>query len=331
MMSVVKPCMLISIVIPTRNAGPGFEHVLQSIRGQEMPDAEVEIVLVDSSSTDGTPTLGERYGAKVIPISPRQYNHGQTRNLGIQHSQGELVACMVQDAQPANAEWLASLAAAVRSDPQVAGAYSRQLPWPADDALTRFLVHQWHRVQGEQRVVQVLPPPAGLASLPFHERRRLCAFDDVSSMLRRDVWERFPFRAVQFAEDIDWARRVLEAGYRIVYEPASQVHHSHVRPFLYNLKRQYVDERVLMERLEADDATVRTWNGPRQVGGLVLRVLHDAQSSRDLSPRLIARTLSFAMATMLGSLARRVIHPRLQAERACEWYRRWDARFFAGV
>ena len=321
----------VSVVIPTRNAGAGFERILRAIRRQELPEAQVEIVVVDSTSTDGTPDLAEQFGATVVTIAPEAFNHGETRNLGIQHTRGGLVACTVQDALPANAQWLASLASVLRSQSAVAGAYSRQCPWPNDDALTRFLVNQWHEVQGQQFAVQEIPPSIGLASLPLAERRRIMGFDNVSAMIRRDVWETIPFRRVRFAEDVDWAKRVLVAGYRIVYEPASIVYHSHQRSFLYNLKRQYVDERILLDQLEADAAAIRKWNGPRQQGGLVLRVLGEARANREISPNMVAHLLSFALATMLGSLARRLIHPRLRQQEAPEHLQRWDAWFLAGV
>jgi rhamnosyltransferase len=322
---------LVSVVIPTRNAGPGFEQILQATLAQNVTGKQIEIVVVDSDSTDGTLALAERYGAKVISISPDEFNHGETRNLGIQSSRGDLVACLVQDAQPVNAEWLPALVTAVESRPEVAGAYSRQVPWPGDDALTRFVVHQWHQVQGGQRVVQALPASGGLASLTFPERRRMCTFDDVSSMLRRDVWERFPYRPVRFAEDMDWAKRVLQADYRIVYEPRSQVYHSHTRPFSYNLRRQYVDEYIVMDLLEADEGTLRGWNGPRQASGLILRVLAQARAQRTLSPGLVLRTVSFALATTLGSMARCVIHPRLRGGSGPGWARRMNDWLMAGI
>ena len=53
-------------------------------------------------------------------------------------------------------------------------------------------------------------------------------FSNVNSAIRRDVWQRFPFADdLFFAEDQDWARRVLLAGYTLSYEPSAAVHHSH--------------------------------------------------------------------------------------------------------
>lgn len=322
---------LVSIVIPTRNAGERFRDVLAAIRAQEPAGPEVEIVVVDSGSTDGTPDVARQFGARVFSIPAREFNHGETRNLGFGHSRGSLVGCLVQDALPANNAWLAPLVGALQGDGRVAGAYSRQLPWPDDDPLTQFLVGQWHQVQGARRVCQSLPGPGTLGSLPFAERRRACAFDNVSSLLRRQVWEQHPFRPVRFAEDMDWARRVLQAGLAVVYEPDSQVYHSHVRPFLYDLRRQYVDERVLLDSLEADERTIRAWNSPRQVLGLVKHVLGLARRQGALSPALVRHLATFSVAISAGSAARRAVHPRLRSPHPPAWARRADAWFLDGV
>lgn len=322
---------LVSIVIPTRNAGEGFRDVLEAIRAQEPAGPEVEIVLVDSGSTDGTRELGRQSGARVITIPGQEFNHGETRNVGIRHSRGSLIGCLVQDARPANRTWLAPLVAALEGDARVAGAYSRQLPWPEDDPLTRFLVSQWHQVQGAQRVCQALATPGTLADLPIAERRRVCTFDNVSSLLRREVWEQHPFRPVPFAEDLDWALRAVQAGLSLVYEPDSQVYHSHVRPFLYNMRRQYVDERVVLDALEADGQAIRAWNSPRQVLGLVRCVLAAARGQGALSPALLRHLFSFSLAIFLGSAARRAVHPRLRLPNPPAWSQRADAWFLGGV
>ncbi len=287
-------------------------------------------MVVDSGSTDETPDLARRYGANVICIPREEFNHGATRNLGVSHTHGSLVSLFVGDACPIGPHWLQALVQAVESDAQVAGAYSRQLPWPEDDALMSFLVNQWHRVQGEQRVVQALPP-GGLKVLPYPERRRLCAFDDVSSMMRRQVWDRYPFQPMQFAEDMEWSTRVLQAGYKIVYEPESQVYHSHNRGFSYHARRQYVDERVILDLLEADDARIKSWSSPARCWTLVGIVLAEARRDHTLTPGVVRHLASFVPAIFCGSLARRITHPYLRAGNPPGWVRRLHRRFSAGV
>jgi GT2 family glycosyltransferase len=77
---------------------------------------------------------------------------------------------------------------------------------------------------------------------------RTTLFSNVNSAIRRELWERFPFAdEVAFAEDQDWARRVLLAGYAIRYEPEAVVRHSHA----YTIRsafRRFVDSGASAER-----------------------------------------------------------------------------------
>ena len=51
-------------------------------------------------------------------------------------------------------------------------------------------------------------------------------FSNAASCLRREVWNAHRF-VLPAAEDIDWAERVIDDGWRIVYEPSASVLHSH--------------------------------------------------------------------------------------------------------
>ena len=64
-------------------------------------------------------------------------------------------------------------------------------------------------------------------------------FSNVSSVLRRRVWQEIPFPEVEFAEDQLWAKRVLEAGYQTVYRADSLVYHSHAYGPWMNLRRHF--------------------------------------------------------------------------------------------
>ncbi|MBI3493615.1 MAG: hypothetical protein HY047_17835, partial [Acidobacteria bacterium] len=64
---------------------------------------------------------------------------------------------------------------------------------------------------------------------------------------RRSIWRRQPFARTPIGEDIEWARAVLLAGYRLAYVPAAAVIHSHDRPARYEFARTYVLHRRLYE------------------------------------------------------------------------------------
>jgi len=235
----------VSVVIPTLDAGPGFEELLQKIRAQE-GDFEVEVLVIDSESTDGTDEIARRYGATVRQISRSEFNHGATRNLGISFARGEYVALTVQDAVPLDCGWLAAMVEDLEEDERVAGVYGRQIPRPDSGPLTRVLVNSL-ATAGLERREQFAGGPERYHEMPPAQRRRLAAFDNVSSCLRRSVWEEIPFEKTSFGEDIRWGKRVVEAGYKTVYEPRSAVFHSHERGALYDLRRYYVDQWVLLE------------------------------------------------------------------------------------
>jgi glycosyltransferase involved in cell wall biosynthesis len=238
----------VSVVIPTFNAGPEFEELLKRISMQE-GDFDVETLVVDSGSTDGTVELARRYGAIVHRIPQTEFNHGATRNLGISRARGEYVALTVQDAVPLDGRWLSAMVENLERDERVAGVYSRQIPREESSALTRVLINDLATASLERRE-QSAKSPEHYRKMPPRKRRRLAVFDDVSSCLRRAVWEELPYEKTDFGEDIRWGKRVLEAGYKIVYEPRSAVFHSHERGAMYDLKRYYMDQRVLLELFE---------------------------------------------------------------------------------
>ncbi len=228
----------VSVVVPTRNAGPGFVELLDALYAQK-GDFELEVVVVDSGSTDGTAELAERFGANVRRIDPADFDHGATRNLGISLSGGEYVALTVQDAVPRDERWLSAMVENLRDDGTVAAVYGRHVPRPEAGILTRALVNNLAAADLERRVQEVRDPER-YRSLPPAQRRRVAAIDNVSSCLRRSVWEEIPLEKAAFAEDLRWGKRVVEAGHKIVYEPRSVVVHSHERGPLYDLRRHYV-------------------------------------------------------------------------------------------
>jgi rhamnosyltransferase len=224
----------VSIVLLTRNGSATLPAVLDGIAAQEAA-FPFEVVAIDSGSSDGSAELLARRVDRLIRIPPDQFNHGLTRNLGIRHARGDLVVLLVQDAVPASARWLAELTRPLRDDPRLAGSYARQIVRPDASAITRHHLGNWIATATTPRTTFVRPDQ--FARLPPGERFLACVFDDVCSCVRRSAWERFPFPATAIAEDLEWARDVLLAGYGLAYVPEAAVLHSHERSARYEFKR----------------------------------------------------------------------------------------------
>jgi len=237
---------VVSIVIPTKNAGDGFRQTLQAIRGQTGPSPE--LVVVDSGSSDGTPELAREFGVRTISVPPGSFNHGETRNLGLREARGDLCVLLVQDAEPTDETWLSKLTAPF-SDERVVGVTGRQLPRPDADPLGRWEVEYHNRFLGETFRVQEIASWDAFLRLSVQERFRTACFDNVCSAVRRSFWEKQPFRPLTFAEDLDWGLRAVAAGARIAYNPDACVIHSHHRPPDYNLRRQFVSGKIVPKLL----------------------------------------------------------------------------------
>jgi rhamnosyltransferase len=234
-----------SVVILALNAGPGFADTLDGVFAQKTA-GEFEVIVLDSGSTDGTPELARARGATVHPVSASTFDHGATRDRGISLAAGEYVALLVQDAVPLDDRWLAAMIEDLESDSLVAGVYGRQIPRPESSPLARVLVTDTPTA-GHERREQHAGGKGHYRKLPPPRRRELALFDNVSSCLRRSVWEEIPFGRTGFGEDLRWGKRAVESGYKLVYEPRSAVVHSHERGPLYDLRRHYAEGLLLLD------------------------------------------------------------------------------------
>jgi rhamnosyltransferase len=208
---------MISVVIPVKNGGEDLVRCLDGIRSQAIAE-EVEIVLIDSGSTDISVPAGRAHGAIVHEIPANEFSHGASRNLGASRSQGELLVFISQDAFPVDEQWLTRLVRPLRDEQGVAGVYGAQLPHAGARPPERyFLSFLYGSAARRQR-----------AATAEELSMETTLFSNVNAAMPRAVWERFPFvKDIVMSEDQEWSRRVLLAGYTIAYQPDAAVRHSH--------------------------------------------------------------------------------------------------------
>ncbi|HEX5480489.1 MAG TPA: glycosyltransferase [Dehalococcoidia bacterium] len=281
-----------SIVIPTRNGMKTLPGLFDALAAQ--PGAS-DVIVVDSGSTDGSAEFARTRGARVTRIAPDEFNHGSTRNMAVGQAEGTLVVLLVQDAIPASPSWLCALTAPFESDARLAGTYARQTPAAAASALTRWSLRQWQASSPAARVAGPLTPDAW-ASLTPAQRYSACLFDNVCACIRRDVWGAHPFRVAPIAEDLEWARDVLLAGYRLAYVPDALVWHSHERGPWYELQRTWQVHRRLQELFGLSTVPTR-----RALAAAVARTIPaHARVARREGPAALARAVALGVAWPAG-------------------------------
>jgi rhamnosyltransferase len=232
---------MISVVIPVKNGGTDLVRCLEAIAAQQVGD-EVEVVVVDSGSSDGSAETAHRLGARVHAIAPTEFHHGRTRNVGAELARGDMLVFTSQDAHAADEHWLANLTSPLERDENAAGAYGRQLPHRDARPPERYFLDFLY---GQQRRTQRL---AGADDLSFE----VTLFSNVNSAIPRQVWEQYRFAEdIIMSEDQEWSRRVLRAGMTIHYEPSAAVHHSHSYT-VADAFRRFFDSGASAERSYVD-------------------------------------------------------------------------------
>lgn len=89
-----KDC--ISIIIPTYNAIKTIRAAINSIKSQNV-QCEIEIIVVDDCSTDGTEHLARELGAQVFTHNNRSGGPNRGRNIGMKEATGQYVCFLDQD------------------------------------------------------------------------------------------------------------------------------------------------------------------------------------------------------------------------------------------
>ncbi len=235
----------VSVAIPVRNGGEQFARVLLALRGQTV---EHELLVCDSGSSDGSAELAREHGARVLSIAPEEFSHGATRNLLIEAAGGERVALLTQDAEPADAEWLARLLEGFELAADVGLVYGSYRPRTDAPLPVRLELSRWFASlsdDGEPQLERLAERQRSLPVLELLGRRGF--FSDANACIARGAWERVPFRAVPYAEDRVLAIDMLRAGYAKVYVPSAAALHSHTYTDLQQLRRAFDEWRGLLE------------------------------------------------------------------------------------
>jgi len=206
---------MVSVIIPTLDAESKLERVLLMLRNQTI---SLEIVIIDSSSTDNTKVIAKNHNVKFIKVDKKEFNHGATRNIAARKSKGDVLVFMTQDSLPADKNSVETLTKAL-NDPMNAASYGRHLCHREAKPTERFSRgHNYPETFYREFLESERPGTI-----------RDCFFSNVFAAVRRKEFEElggFPENVIMF-EDMLMAAKLMTKGYRVAYVPEAKVVHSH--------------------------------------------------------------------------------------------------------
>ncbi|MES2431365.1 MAG: glycosyltransferase family 2 protein [Bacteroidota bacterium] len=230
---------LISVVIPIKDGDFWIEDLVKKLLSQTLAD-KTEVILVDSGSTDKTLDILAKYPVRVIHVQPQDFNHGETRNVGVRAAKGKYVVLTVQDALPQNDLWLQTLLDGFIDDEVVAVCGQQIVGHDLDKNPLKWFrpinKPTFKRVQFKNGEYDLLSPA---------EKKNAAGWDDVTSCYRKDIMDQMPFQRTSFAEDCIWANEALKKGFALVYNYNARVYHYHHDEPFFAFKRCLIEWSVL--------------------------------------------------------------------------------------
>ena len=213
---------VVSVVLVNFRGTDDTITAVAGLRELDWPADRLEIVVVENGSGDDSAARLREVAGIVLVESAANLGFAGGCNLGVQHSTGDVVAFLNNDARPDTA-WIAAAMAEFERSPRVGAVASRVLDW--DGVLVDYLgsAMTWYGMGYKPLTGDPIP------TTPDEPRDVL--FGTGSAMfVRRSVYEElggFDERYFMFFEDVDLGWRLNLAGYRFVYEPGSLAYHKH--------------------------------------------------------------------------------------------------------
>lgn len=198
--------LVASVIIRCYNEEKHIGRLLHGIMEQTFSD--LEIIVVDSGSTDKTLSVAKRYPVKIVSISPEEYSFGRSLNRGCEVATAEFIVIASAHVFPLYKNWIEQLLAPF-SNSRIALVYGKQ----RGGASTKFSEHQIFERWFPDKSNSVQDHP-------------FC--NNANAAIRSDLWEQFRYdEDLTGLEDLDWANRILKAGHGIAYIAEAVVIHLH--------------------------------------------------------------------------------------------------------
>ncbi|MDB5348575.1 MAG: hypothetical protein JWP89_6952 [Schlesneria sp.] len=218
-----------SVIVRTYNEARHLPDLLSMLKRQEIPEEKLEIIVVDSGSTDDTVRIAEEAGCRVVHIPKADFSFGRSLNLGCEAATGEYLVFISGHCVPVHRNWLTDLTAAMIHD-GASLTYGRQIGGPE----TKFSEHQLFE--------KYFPAENHEAPHPY-----FC--NNANAAILKSAWQRFRYdEDLPGLEDMEIGQRLVRARLKICYAPEAVVYHYHFENWA-QVKRRYEREAIALQRI----------------------------------------------------------------------------------
>lgn len=210
----MKPTPSIGCAVLTYNAKHHLPHCLIPIL---LSPLKPKVLVVDSSSNDGTAEEAQHLGAQTIVIPKASFNHGTTREFARKHLATDIVCLFTQDAYLTSHQSLEALIDPIVNR-RASIAYARQLPHDGATFFEAFARTYNYPSKSHIRSIDDLNIYGIFTYFCSNSCAAYCnsALDSIGG-----------FDNVLLGEDTVATAKLLKKGHKIAYVAEATVRHSH--------------------------------------------------------------------------------------------------------
>lgn len=240
-----------TVFIPTWQAEPYLDELLKSVFRQKV-EFKFEVLIFDTSSTDKTPEIIEKYKAKhknlrSKTITKAEFGHGKTRNEAAHEARGEIVVYLSHDAIPSHKYWLHEIVAPFSISPKIIGVMGKQIPRPKCVPLQKYEIRGAFKNLGPDFGTTIFYKDRFMTNPVYSDL--VTFYSDVNSAARREyLTGPLPYRDVPYSEDQLFGKDIINAGLYKVYAPRASVLHSNDLT-LREYKHRMFDEIIGLRKI----------------------------------------------------------------------------------
>jgi len=222
--------MKCSIIIRTFNEERHIARLLDGINRQEFNhQVEIEVIVVDSGSTDSTVSIAKQMGANVVKLHKEEFSFGKALNIGCENSKGEILIFASAHVYPVYSDWISKMIQPFK-DNNVALVYGRQI----GDKNTCFSEHQ---------IFSKWFP----AISNYNQSTPFC--NNANCAIRKKMWESVKYdEQITGLEDLAWADIMMKKGHKIVYLAEAVIVHVHEET-PQKIKNRYFREAIAFKSI----------------------------------------------------------------------------------
>lgn len=287
----------IGCVVLTRQAKHHLPRCLQFLTQSTL---KPRILVVDSSSSDGTIDIAHRYGTETVVIPQSDFNHGTTREFARKHLNTDIICMFTQDAYLTDKDSLAHLVKPI-IEKRASISYARQIPHEGAGFFEAFARQYNYPSASHVR---------GIDDVKHYGVYTFFCSDSCAAYSNQALEEIGGFEEVLLGEDTVATAKMLRRGHKIAYVAEARVKHSHRYSLLEEFQRHF------------DTGLARSWYSEllRCEGGDVRRGFGYAKALIVQLARQRPHLLPYACAHLLSKWAGYKIGNR--STRAPTWFKR---------